>query len=58
MTPVRQSLPRTPEQNGAQTPKVGPVPLTPQQLKQVSGGLPKGGWRATAQSASLPKGGW
>lgn len=33
--------------------KKGPVSLDPADLKQVSGGLPKGGW-----STNLPKGGW
>lgn len=33
--------------------KKGPVSLDVADLKQVSGGLPKGGW-----STNLPKGGW
>lgn len=38
----------------------GPVVLDLQQLRQVAGGLPKGGWGAPATSSieRLPKGGW
>ena len=34
-------------------PQKGPVALDLADLKQVSGGLPKGGW-----ATDLPKGGW
>ena len=37
----------------------GPVPLEAQQLKQVSGGSPKGGWMAAGAASTMsPKGGW
>jgi len=36
-----------------QPPKKGPVKLEPADLKQVSGGLPKGSW-----GINLPKGSW
>lgn len=37
----------------------GPVPLEVQQLKQVCGGSPKGGWMVAGDaSAKSPKGGW
>ncbi len=36
-----------------QQPKKGPVKLELADLKQVSGGLPKGSW-----STNLPKGSW
>ncbi|CAD5373393.1 hypothetical protein RA210_U30305 [Rubrivivax sp. A210] len=37
--------------------KRGPVELQPQQLAQVAGGSPKGGWSPAAVIDS-PKGGW
>jgi hypothetical protein len=42
----------------AATPPRGPTVIDPQLLKQVSGGLPKGGWAADPTAAALPKGGW
>jgi hypothetical protein len=33
--------------------------LNPEQLKQVAGGLPRGGWlEPAAMSSQLPRGGW
>lgn len=38
--------------------RTAPVPLAREQLAQVSGGLPKGGWGIASNSTRLPKGGW
>lgn len=36
-----------------------PIALQPQELKQVSGGSPRGGWVATTEAAAMsPRGGW
>lgn len=42
--PVQQPAPRAPRE------------LQPQQLAQVAGGAPRGGWLATSTDA--PRGGW
>jgi hypothetical protein len=41
-------------------PGTGPVVLSLQDLDNVSGGLPKGGWQAAGggHEGDLPKGGW
>lgn len=41
-------------------PERGPVVLDLEQLAQVSGGLPKGGWETSVviEDPNLPKGGW
>lgn len=49
-------LPSRPASKPQQAAK--PVALDADMLKQVSGGLPKGGWQISTNALRLPKGGW
>lgn len=59
MQTTRQSQATTrAAQASAFTAKGSPVALNPQQLKQVSGGLPNGSWAPLANVQKLPNGSW
>jgi hypothetical protein len=61
MKPISPATPSVPASTDAQQPAApqrrGPVPLSPEQLRQVGGGSPKGGWSGI-EPMSSPKGGW
>lgn len=59
MQQAKQPIP-APAQAGLGVPaRSAPIALHPQELKQVSGGSPRGGWQVTTEAVAMsPRGGW
>lgn len=59
MQQAKQLTPATAQAGlGAPAPSA-PIALHPHELKQVSGGSPRGGWQVTTEAVAMsPRGGW
>ena len=59
MQQAKQPTPATAQAGLGAPAQSAPIVLHPLELKQVSGGSPRGGWQVTTDAVAMsPRGGW